>query len=106
MRKMRASGAFTHGPYTRRGTLEPFIHPYIATRVGFHAGVFQRESLRVRDTSCSHEQVGAFQGSLGPRSAYPDRVALPGQALDVKNLEVKQHFNAFILEQVEYFFGN
>ena len=35
MGELRTAGTFAHGPYARRGCLEPLIHPDVATAVHF-----------------------------------------------------------------------
>src|SRR5262249_52049791 len=106
MREMRAAGTFAHCPNPRCGSLEPFIHPDIATVVHFDTGLLQPETLRVRDPSGSHEKIGALQRTLALRSAYTHPDPLTGRALDFKDCGIKRPLDTFILEQAKNRFSN
>jgi hypothetical protein len=89
MSEMWTAGAFAHGPYARRGCLEPFIHPDVAALVHFDSCVFQAQTSSIRDAPGGNEDMGAFDYIFALRISHTRVNCLAGQAVEFKHIAIQ-----------------
>src|SRR5215467_2715393 len=96
VRKVRAPGAFSHGPHILRRRFQAIVHSYMPSLSDFNSCLFQTDSLSVRDTSKRSQNV---------RSGYRARTAFvfnqqvypfSRDTFDIHDLSAQLNLDSFI----------
>ena len=86
MREVRATGAFTHSPDTRRSRLQSLIDANVSTIIQLDADLLEPDPGGVRNAPCCDQDIAALDLSLNGGCAHNNADFLSGSALHVEGL--------------------
>src|SRR5262245_25548463 len=106
MRELRASRTFTNRPDVRRSSLQSIVHANVAAGVQLDADFVEADATRVRQASCSDQQMTALDLPLVEAHAHGHADTFTRSALYVKGLRLDEESDGFVSEKLLHLIGD